>query len=108
MADDASDNETKNQGSSQVASSRQLLADIYTFVRSRKINQDISGFTLDHYLEEAKQALKGEGRAITGASSVDDALADRRPAQLEALTALEEQFKAGFDQVVAIAEKNAK
>jgi hypothetical protein len=85
---------------------RRIVADVYTFVRSREINKAISSFTLDHYIDERKREIKGE-RIIRSASRPGEGV-DRRPAQLDAITRLEEDFKKGFTKAKKMAESNTK
>lgn len=80
---------------------RRTIADVYTFVRSREINKAISSFTLDHYIEERKREIKGQ-RVIRSASRPGEGV-DRRPAQLDAISKLEEDFKKSFTKAKKLA-----
>lgn len=80
---------------------RRVVADTYTFVRSQEINRTLGGYTFDHYLEEGKRKIKGEGRAIRSASG--EAF-DIRPTKLEALNSLEDEFRATLETAKAMAK----
>lgn len=96
---------TTNQAESlELDEIRRTVADVYTFVRSREINKAISSFTFDHYIDERKREIKGE-RIIRSASRPGEGV-DRRPAQLDAISRLEEAFKKGFEKAKKVAEKN--
>ncbi len=81
---------------------RKVIADTYTFVRSQEYNRTISSYTFDHYLEFAKQAIKGKGREIRSASGQT---LDIRPTKLEALESLQASFKSVLSQARTMAEK---
>lgn len=87
---------------------RQAIADTYTFVRSREINATIASFTLDHYIDEAKRLIKGDGRSLRDASGQDDLAVGTRPTQLEALASIQQAFNDAFDSAKKLAEKADK
>ncbi len=82
---------------------RRIVGDVYTFVRSAEINKTISGFTLDHYIDEAKRRIK-EPRILRSASDPGKG-AGTRPGQLEELEKLEETFNKTFEKAKEMAEK---
>lgn len=82
---------------------RRTLADVYTFVRSAETNKTIAGFTLDHYIEEAKNRIKTP-RILRSASDPEKGVGTR-PAQLEALERLEEEFNKTYAKAKELAEK---
>jgi len=92
----------ERQKASEVRRVRRIVADTYTFIRSQEINRTLSGFTMDHYIEEAKRQIKGEGRSIRDASGEAFGL---RPTKLEALNSLETEFRATLEtaRVMALA-----
>jgi hypothetical protein len=69
---------------------RSVLSDTYVFVRSAEINKTISSFTFDHYIDEAKRALK-EDRVLRSASNPAVGVG-KRQAQIPALEKLESDF----------------
>lgn len=79
---------------------RRVIADTYTFIRSQEINRTLGGYTLDHYIEEGKRQIKGEGRAIRDAAG--EAF-DIRPTKLEALNSLEDEFRATLETAKTMA-----
>lgn len=81
---------------------RRVVADVYTFVRSQEINRTIGSFTFDHYIDEAKRLIKGEGRALRDASGQVD---DIRPSKLELIETLEEEFNATLATAEDLAKK---
>jgi len=81
---------------------RRVVADTYTFVRSQEFNRTIAGYTFDHYLEFAKQSIKGKGREIRSASG---RVLDLRPTKLESLESLQTAFKSVLTQARTMAEK---
>lgn len=87
---------------------RAAIADTYTFVRSREINQTIGSFTLDHYIDEAKRLIKGDGRLLRDASGQDDLAIGTRPTQLEALASIQQAFNDAFDDAKKLAEEADK
>jgi len=91
----------ENQDSREVDRVRIIVADVYTFVRSQEINRTIAGFTFDHYIDEAKRQIKGEGVSIRDAAGTAFGL---RPTKLEALERLETQFR----ETLSVAERLAK
>lgn len=105
MANQAPD--VLKQKSDQSDSIRRTLGDVYTFVRSQEVNRQIASYTLDHYIDEAKSKIKGGTtlRDATG-SSVDASGTSfgTRPTQLEALTKLEQDFNAGFNEMQKLAD----
>ena len=80
---------------------REVLAATYVFVRSQEVNRTIGSFTFDHYADEAKRRIKGDGRAVTDA--LGEAF-DTRPSQLDALTKLETDFTNSFDDLKKLAD----
>src|SRR6478735_6460682 len=81
---------------------RQVIADVYTFVRSREINKTIASFTFDHYIDEAKRSIKGD-RIIRSASDPGQGLGVR-PSRLDSIVKLEEDFNNTFDTAKKVAE----
>jgi hypothetical protein len=73
------------------AAMRSVLSNTYVFVRSAETNRTISGFTFDHYIDEAKRALK-EDRILSSASNPAVGVG-KRQAQITALETLETDFK---------------
>lgn len=69
---------------------RRVLGDVYTFVRSTEVNKTILGFTFDHYIDEAKRAIK-EDRVLRTASDASTGLGTR-PSKLTAITKLQQDF----------------
>lgn len=94
----------EGQNVSEVERVRVVVADTYTFVRSQEINRTIASFTLDHYIDEAKRQIKGEGREIRDASGK---AVDVRPTKLEALEKLETEFKASLEIAKQLAKAAA-
>lgn len=80
---------------------RKVIADTYVFVRSQEYNRTIASYTLDHYIEFAKQAIKGTGRQIRSASGQ---VLDTRPTKLEALSRLQTAFTAVLAKARTMAE----
>lgn len=105
---EAAQDEVLQQRAAQADKIRQTLADVYTFVRSREVNRQIASFTLDHYIDEAKSKIKGEAQALRDAGGKTQDASGRafgtRPTQLEALTTLQQDFDAGFDEMKKLAE----
>lgn len=88
---------------------RDVVANVYTFVRSQEINRVIGAFTFDHYVDEAKRRLKGSGREIRDAAGKvikDDKTGDPmlRPSLLDYLTKLKADFAASYNSIVKMAE----
>jgi hypothetical protein len=81
---------------------RRTIADVYTFVRSCDINKTISGFTFDHYIDEAKRRIK-EPKILRSAADPSKGVGTRS-GQLEALTKLEEEFNKTYEQAKKLAE----
>jgi hypothetical protein len=80
---------------------RKSVADVYTFVRSQEFNRTIASYTLDHYIEFAKQRIKGTGRQVRSASGE---VLDLRPTKLETLEKLHTTFQSVLEQARAMAE----
>jgi len=88
---------------------RKVLADIYTFVRSREVNSHVASFTLDHYIAEAKVAIKGTIALTDASGSTTNAQGKAfgsRLALLDSLNKLEEDFNANFEELKKYAESN--
>ncbi len=83
---------------------RSALANVYTFVRSREINKTISGFTFDHYIDEAKRGIK-EDRILRSASSPAEGVG-RRLSKLSALEKIELDFKKALVEAQELAKAN--
>jgi dsDNA-specific endonuclease/ATPase MutS2 len=98
----ASEASSVQQETNEVDELRRVVGDVYTFVRSREINKTIASFTLDHYIDERKRAIKGE-RIIRSAANPGDGI-DRRLAQLDAISKLEDAFNKSFDKLTKLAE----
>lgn len=81
---------------------RAVLSDTYVFVRSSEINKTISGFTFDHYIDEAKRAIK-EDRILRSASNPAVGVG-KRQAQLTALETLETNFNNSVASMRKLAE----
>lgn len=95
----------EGQEVSEVEQARTVVADVYTFVRSQEINRTIASFTFDHYIDEAKNRIKGEGRQIRDAAGESF---DIRPAKLEALEKLETEFNASLTLIESLAKTASK
>jgi hypothetical protein len=91
----------EGQDISKVERARTVVADVYTFVRAQESNRTIASFTLDHYIDEAKRRIKGEGRQVRSASGES---IDIRPTKLEALEKLEAEFTASLDLIESLAK----
>lgn len=104
MADDFEQFETPAtvQERRQDAEVRTALANAYTFVRSREINKTVSSFTFDHFIDEAKRAIK-EDRLLRSASSPAEGVG-RRLSKLSQL----EKVKKDFDGAMVKARELAK
>lgn len=83
---------------------RTALANAYTFVRSREINKTISGFTFDHYIDEAKRYLK-EGQALRSASSPTEGIG-RRLSKMSLLEKVERDFNNAMTKARELAKQN--
>jgi hypothetical protein len=83
---------------------RTALANAYTFVRSREINKTIAGFTFDHYIDEAKRALK-EDRLLRSASSPAEGIG-RRMSKLSALEKVQRDFNNAMVKARELAKQN--
>lgn len=81
---------------------RSIIADTYTFVRSAEINKTISSFTFDHYIDEAKRAIK-EDRILRSASDPVTGIG-KRLSKLSALEKLEQDFKNSLSKLRKMAE----
>ena len=92
----------EGQTITEVDKVREVVASTYTFIRSSEINKTIASFTLDHYIDEAKRAIKGEGRAIRNAAGE---VKDIRPSKLDVLLNLEKMFSDSFEVIEALAKK---
>lgn len=68
---------------------RQVLGSVYTGVRSRAQNVAIASYTFDHYIEEAKRAIKGDDLQLRDAAGK---VVDIRPTKLKALDTLQREF----------------
>lgn len=97
---------------------RRAISNVYTFVRSQETNKTIASYTFDHYIQEAKDRIKGGvGVDVNGITQVGRAIRDAagqafdvRPPKLEALAALEASFNKQFDkakQLALAADKKA-
>ena len=75
--------------------SSQDLADIYTAVLSDGVNTSIASKTLDHYILEAKAALKDDS-ALLDAQGVEVGI---RPSYLSRLTRLEGVIDFAIDHI---------
>jgi hypothetical protein len=85
---------------------RKVLADTYTFVRSAEINKTISSFTFDHYIDEAKRAIK-EDRILRTAANPDGF--GSRSSKISALTKLQTDFTNALSKLQELAKaKDAK
>lgn len=91
----------KGQKTSEVQRIRNIIAESYTFVRSQEINRTIASFTLDHYIDEAKREIKGEGRQLRSASGE---AYDVRATKLEEL----ERMTTEFAETLPLLEELAK
>ncbi len=91
----------EGQDKFEVERVRSTIADTYTFVRSQEYNRTIASFTFDHYIEFAKQSIKGTGRQIRNASGQTLGI---RPTKLEALNNLQNSFKSVLTQARSMAE----
>lgn len=87
---------------------RETLANVYTFVRSQEINRVIGGFTFDHYIDEAKNRLKGPGRSLLDAAGQvisSDQTVGSRPSQLEYLSIIQTRFNNSYQELLKQAKK---
>lgn len=101
----------ESQELQEVRRVRRVVADTYTFIRSQEINRTLSGFTMDHYIEEAKNSIKGltvsiggidqEGRALRSANGEAFGI---RPSKLDALNSLEDEFRATLEAAKVMAK----
>jgi ribosomal protein S17E len=110
-AEDTLPNEVVAKTTDELAKSDQIrkaIADTYTFVRSREINNTIAGFTLDHYIDEAKRLIKGDDRQLRDASGQDSLAVGTRPTQLESLASIQQAFNDAFEDAKKLAEKADK
>jgi len=83
---------------------RTALGNTYTFVRSREINKTIASFTFDHYIDEAKRAIK-EDRLLRSASSPGEGVG-RRLSKLSELEKIEKDFKNAMVKARELAKAN--
>lgn len=107
-SEDLLPNETVAKTSDELEKTDQIrrsVADTYTFVRSREINATIASFTFDHYIDEAKRLIKGDGRLLRDASGQDSLAVGTRPTQLESLASIQEAFEKAFEDAKKIAEE---
>jgi hypothetical protein len=81
---------------------RTVLSDTYTFVRSREINKTIASFTFDHYIDEAKRAIKEDRILRTAANPTEGA--GKRPGKLSALAKLENDFANAIAKIRELAK----
>ncbi len=84
------------------AAMRAVLSSTYAFVRSAEINKTISGFTFDHYIDEAKRSLKDD--RILGSASNSTTGIGKRQAQITALETLETNFNNSMASMRKLAE----
>lgn len=106
-AEDLLANETVAKSNDELQKSDQIrkaIADTYTFVRSAEINRTIGSFTLDHYIDEAKRLIKGDGRLLRDASGEDNLAAGQRPTQLEQLSNIQQAFNDAFEGAKKLAQ----
>lgn len=83
---------------------RQAIADTYTYVRSREINQTIASYTLDHYISEAMMQIKGSDDQLSNSSGQDTTAYNVRPTQLQVLAAIQQAFNDAFDGAMKLAQ----
>lgn len=89
------------------AQMRAVLSDTYTFVRSAELTKTIASFTFDHYIDEAKRALK-EDRILRSASNPAEGVG-KRQSKITALEKLETDFNNSLANMKKLAEaKDAK
>ena len=79
---------------------RCVISDTHSFIRGQEVNRTLAGFTLDHYIEEAKRRIMGTGRAIRSASGET---IDLRPTKLESLNSLEDEFRSTLETAKTMA-----
>lgn len=84
------------------ATMRSVLSSAYAFVRSAEVNKTISGFTFDHYIDEAKRSLKED--RILGSTTNSVTGIGKRQAQITALEALETNFNNSLAAMRKLAE----
>jgi hypothetical protein len=77
---------------------RIALGDTYTFIRSRELNKTLIGYTFDHYIDEAKRAIKDPE-----APSTDEVV--RRPSSIDRLVSLEASFQDALTKLRKKVEK---
>lgn len=105
MADESmepGDQVADGQTQKEVERIRNIVAAVYTFVRAAEVNRTIASFTFDHYIDEEKRAIKGEGRAIRDAAG--EAF-DKRPTKLEIIENLEKEFRSSYTTIEKMAKK---
>ena len=97
----------QNQQDANVTANDELratLADVYSFVRSREVNRQVASYTLDHYITEEMQRIKGPGRELRDAAGLDAGLGSR-PTQLEALKKLQDAFNNNLSSLRSMADR---
>lgn len=81
---------------------REVLSDTWAFVKSAEINKTISSFTFDHYIDEAKRAIK-EDRILRSSSNPSSGVG-KRASKLAALEKLEKDFNNSLAKIRKVAE----
>lgn len=88
---------------------REVLSQVYVFVRSQEINRVIAAFTFDHYIDEAKRLLKGTAyvRAADGRPLIVDQEQNQyevRPSLLDEMLLVKSLFTTFYDAMLKTAQ----
>ena len=76
---------------------RIAIGNTYTFIRSRELNKSLSGYTFDHYIDEAKRAIKDTSSSPSGVVV--------RPSYTGQLMSLEASFQDALTKLRVKVEK---
>jgi hypothetical protein len=109
MADDAAATEKSAKEFDDLEKAQRALADVYTFVRSQELTRTIGSYTFDHYIDEAKRAIKGTGRQIVDAAGQpidEDPKLSTRPSQLQYIDNIEKDFTDLYATMEDLANKS--
>lgn len=80
---------------------RKKMAAVHAQVRAAEYTKTVSAFTYDHYIDEQKRKLKGEGRKIRDAGGN---VIDGRSSSLEQLSKLETDFNSALSEATKLAQ----
>ena len=88
---------------------REVLSQVYVFVRSQEINRVVAAFTFDHYIDEAKRLLKGTSyvRAADGRPLIVDQEQNQyevRPSLLDELQSMKSLFDTFYESMKKTAQ----